>query len=302
MYLSILKLAIVPMKNILRRIYNGIPLKNKLFSAIRFFWSPPETVYRHLHFTGNFSARLAPDKQFLMRHYGSYLENEIFWGGVPGAYERHSLELWMELCKESKTILDIGANSGLYSLVAQTINSNATIYAFEPVERIYKRLANNIKLNSYSIAAVKKALSDSSGKRTIYDAPGDSEYIVSLSHNAFGREGIPVEIETDTLAGFIHAQKISRIDLMKLDVQFHEVEVLAGMQNLLAVHKPTLLIEILEDFLAEKIEKLTSGIGYLYFDIDEKRGPQRREHLHKATSYNFLICTSDVAKRLRLIK
>jgi tRNA1(Val) A37 N6-methylase TrmN6 len=42
------------------------------------------------------------------------------------------LALWIKLCRQSETILDVGANTGVYALVAGAVNKKAKIFAFEP--------------------------------------------------------------------------------------------------------------------------------------------------------------------------
>ena len=43
--------------------------------------------------------------------------------------------------------------------------------------------------------------------------------------------------------------KITKIDLLKIDVETHEPEVLEGYTKYIHLHKPTMLIEILNDEL-----------------------------------------------------
>ena len=71
-----------------------------------------------------------------MRHYGFQLENEIFWSGLTNGWEKISTRLWIELSKNSKVIFDIGANTGIYSLVSKSINPTSQVFAFEPVKRV----------------------------------------------------------------------------------------------------------------------------------------------------------------------
>ena len=40
------------MKEVLKKVYDAIPLKKQLFETVRFFGVPPYSVYKHLHFTG----------------------------------------------------------------------------------------------------------------------------------------------------------------------------------------------------------------------------------------------------------
>jgi len=61
-------------------------------------------------------------------------------------------------------IMDIGANTGLYAIIAAIENPTAKVYAFEPHPIIFKYLKENIKTNSLdNIAAEQSALTITTG-------------------------------------------------------------------------------------------------------------------------------------------
>ncbi len=68
---------------------------------------------------------------------------------------------------------------------------------------------------------------------------------------------------------------------MKIDVETHEPEVLEGMGIYLKKFKPTLLIEILDNEVAEKIQVLVKGLNYIYFNLDENGHINQVESLSK---------------------
>jgi hypothetical protein len=67
---------------ILKKIYSNIPFKKHLFTFLKRIWSPPERIYKHLHFTGVIKIRIDKLHFFKMKHYGYQIENEIFWSGL----------------------------------------------------------------------------------------------------------------------------------------------------------------------------------------------------------------------------
>ncbi|MEQ9288851.1 MAG: FkbM family methyltransferase [Cyclobacteriaceae bacterium] len=238
-----------------------------------------------------------------MMHYGYEIENELFWKGIKNGWEKESMKLWMQLCLESTTIFDIGANTGIYSLSAKTVNPNATVYAFEPVLRVYKKLVSNCLLNNYDINCFQQALSNDNGKATIYDLPTEHTLSVTVNKDLTpeNTKSIPTEVNIVKLSSFIEEHRITEIDLMKIDVETHEVEVLEGFEGFLKAFQPTFLIEILNDEIAQSIQNILSNYSYLYFNIDEKKGISKVKKLTKSHYYNFLICKENVANKLKLI-
>jgi hypothetical protein len=109
------------------------------------------------------------------------------------------------------------------------------------------------------------------------------------------------EIDTITLKDFIEKQGMTKIDLMKIDVETHEPEVLEGMREYLGKFNPVMLIEILNEEVAAKLNKLLAGLDYLYFNIDENNGVRQVKEVTKSDYYNFLFCKKEAALKLGLI-
>jgi hypothetical protein len=168
------------MKQLLKKIYEKFPFKKQFFQVLRIL-PVPHRIYQHLHFKGLIKVQVNKSSTFKIRHYGYEIENEIFWKGLHGAWEKVSMGLWIALAKRSEVILDIGANKGVYALAAQSLRLQAKVYAFEPVKRVYQKLQHNIQINNFPIKAYELAVSNQDGEAYIYDT--DSEHILSVTVN-----------------------------------------------------------------------------------------------------------------------
>jgi FkbM family methyltransferase len=291
------------MKTLIKSIYWHIPFKREIFNLVKLFGAPPESIYSHLSFKGIFPVIVPGKGVFKMRHYGFVLENDIYWTGLT-KWETESIKLWILLSERSNCILDIGANTGVFSLIGRVANPSANIFAFEPVERVFKKLTANITLNSFDVTCIDKAVSNADGTATIYDTNNEHTYSVTVNKNRNGADTqvIPTTITTLRLDTFINAQNLPRIDLMKMDVETHEPEVLEGMGAYLAMHKPAMLIEILNVEVGEAVEALVKDKGYLYFRVDELKGPTQCEHiLPHENCFNYLLCDPETAKSIHLL-
>src|SRR5713101_2751945 len=127
------------MRNAIKALYRSIPFKQQLFTALRRI---PLSIalMRHLRFAGIINVQVDATHSFLMHNYETFIENDLFWRGYGRGWEGMSLRIWRRLARHAHSILDIGANTGVYSLAAKCVNPAATIVAFEPVERVYRRL------------------------------------------------------------------------------------------------------------------------------------------------------------------
>jgi FkbM family methyltransferase len=203
----------------------------------------------------------------------------------------------------SRCIFDIGANTGLYALIAKTLNPVSRVYAFEPVERVFDKMRKNFELNGYDIVCEQRALSSYDGTGVIYVPDSEHVYSVTVNKNtAGGAAGVtPTDIKTSKLSTYIRDNAVPQVDLMKIDVESHEAEVLAGMEQYLARMRPAMLIEILNDDVGRGVEKILSGKDYLFYYIGDNSSPVRVDHLEKRASHNYLACSGQTAKRLRLL-
>jgi FkbM family methyltransferase len=236
-------------------------------------------------------------KSFLLQNPGfTTIENEIFWFGLEKGWEKISMKLWIELVKNSDTILDIGANTGVYSLVAATVNNHAKVYAFEPVKRTSHILKQNLALNPHlKIQLVEKAVSNVVSVAEFYDLPTESQYSASLNSEMLASfpNRVSYEVETIRLDSFSELNN-QKIDLIKLDVEMHEPEAIEGMIEMIKKNKPTILIEILTNEIGVRIEQLLNDLGYNFYEIDEINPPCKVKNLRKSAHYNFLLIQKEL--------
>jgi FkbM family methyltransferase len=227
-----------------------------------------------------------------MFHFGDEIENELFWEGLPGRRERVSMELWLRLCEKAQVILDVGANTGIYSLVAAAMNPGAQIYGFEPTKSLFGRYERNCRLNGFNVHTFCTALSNSSGVGVM------REWMLAKGGGGGLRDGEVVR--TIRLDAVIGEHSIGRIDLAKIDVEGHEPEVLEGMGCFLGQFRPTLLIEVLSDEAGAKLEEFVGDLGYLYFDLDEMSAPRRVKRIRRSSHWNYLVCTEATGRELSI--
>lgn len=235
----------------------------------------------------------------------------------------------MNLCREARYICDVGANTGIYALVAKAVNPHAHVYAFEPVAKVYSKLLANCRLNNYEINCLQQAVSNYDGKATIYLPISEHIYSVTVNKNLNPATAMVVQEEVSTikLSTFLRTCGLPRIDLMKIDVETHEVEVLEGMDSCPGSSQTTFLIEILNSDVGARIERLFEGREYLFFYLEEvgqaafagprSGGPAHRHQglpderdvcgiervsrLGERQGGNYLICTEATARRHSLV-
>ena len=211
----------------------------------------------------------------------------------------------------SDVIFDLGANTGIYSLIAKSEKPTSTVYAFEPVERVYTILSKNSSINKFDINCYRKAVSNKDGIGEFYDDDEEHQTSVIINLDRSDEKHLHrVEVETIKLDSFIEDNNIQKIDLIKMDVETHESEVIDGFSSHLVHYKPSMIVEVIRDFTASHLQDKLSNVGYNYFYINEsitqnvkdiKSIYQKVDSLIGGKYGNYLIVNNNVAKELNLI-
>ena len=275
------------MKKILRKIYYALPFKKQIFLNIKKHFVITEKIYKHLRFREPFLVKIDRKHSFYL-HNDSIVENEIFWNGYGNCWEKASLEIWAKLSRKSKTIIDIGANNGVYSLVAAAMNGKAKIFSFEPNQLYIPSLKNNISVNEYQkcIFPVQLAVGEKTGVCEIDDYSSTYKKLIC---------------NTVSIDDYVKKNNLNKVNLIKIDVEHYEPYVVKGLLNTIEKDRPSIIIEILTEKTANKLYKMLERFDYLYFNINENRGLKKVDKLCKSDSFNFLLCTKEEASFLKII-
>jgi len=127
--------------------------------------------------------------------------------------------------KKDLTILDLGANVGLFSLYASVYG---TVHAFEPAKEHFESMNDMIAYNKIdTIKTYNVAISNTDGEA--YLNHSDNVTAHSL-HKALDVKGEGETVTTWTMKKLFKECKIDKVDLMKLDIEGFEFTVLASKE------------------------------------------------------------------------
>ena len=174
-----------------------------------------------------------------------------------GSYESRKQQLIAGVLKPGQVMYDVGANVGLYSLLASAaVGPDGRVFAFEPVEENVRYLERHLKLNGISnCCAVRAAVSSKDGAE-----PFDFWNDRSMGRlSALGTERVP----TIRLDSFLAADPVKRRpDFVKIDVEGGEARVLEGAVSLLKENSPIVSVATHSPELDLHCNKLLTSLGY----------------------------------------
>lgn len=161
-------------------------------------------------------------------------------------YEPDVSAVLTRLARPGDTFFDVGANVGYHSLGVYDMvrSSGGEVHMFEPNPSMSRLLQRTFHANAFwaGVYINQLALSDRDGTAdmTVYedmwggarlqqpDDLGSSEH--AWARDASIREQF--EVSTTTVDAYCQGRGLKRIDLLKIDVEGHEEEVVAGMQGI----------------------------------------------------------------------
>jgi len=166
-----------------------------------------------------------------------------------GEYEPAERALLERLAAGCRVVFDVGANVGWYSLHFARLlrEAGGKVYAFEPVPRTFATLKRNIELNDYgdTIRPWNHAFGEKDGTATFYILRFTGSVAASQRRLFPDDANEAVECAITTLDGFMAAQQIERLDLMKCDVEGAELFVLRGGLKTIDACRPVIMLELL---------------------------------------------------------
>tara|TARA_B100001093_G_C26777423_1_gene993017 strand:+ start:306 stop:1163 length:858 start_codon:yes stop_codon:yes gene_type:complete len=177
-------------------------------------------------------------------------------------YEILSLKIWHALTRGDKTTFDVGAHTGIYSIISNLNKNTNNNISIEPFQLNFYRLISNLKLNNISPKCYMGAATDKQGQLN-FEINTKGGYHTSGGKISDAGKIVVRSIKLDNF-------KIDNdVVAIKIDTEGHEARVLNGSINIINKFKPNIIYEINEKSFDESYIFLEK-FGYKFFFIDEK--------------------------------
>lgn len=170
-----------------------------------------------------------------------HIQQQLFWYGY---YEKELGNLVKKVVRPNDVFIDIGANIGYFSILSATISPSVRVISFEPVKDLFKKMKENFSINDCkNIEAINAAAGEINERRELFISNADNLGMSSF-HQPENYSGRKEKVEVVSIDNWFKTSGLSKIDLVKLDIEGSELAALKGMKGVLEKQKPVLLVEI----------------------------------------------------------
>ena len=287
-------------KSALKRVRSSQPFNYIATGATRRFLKATglhsELIIKHLHHVGTVRCKLPDGRTLsLWSRADDWVSNQLYWRGWSG-YEPETTPLFFRLATRAQVTMDVGAYVGFYTVLAAHANTEARVYAFEPLPTVYERLLRNVALNkSANVQCIAAAVGEEAGEAEFFttvttEMPTSSSLSYDFMRSADGlcSKRVPVI----TLDQFVRENDIARVDLIKVDTESTEPQVLRGMVETLRRDHPFIVCEVLKGRGSEQlVEDILRPLSYRYYLLTPD-GPCHRDRIEGHPEWlNYLFTT-----------
>ncbi|KTG21931.1 FkbM family methyltransferase [Haloferax profundi] len=209
----------------------------------------PLSAFRHLSFTfhyalvrANYQRRLLATK----KHVGqtSFRSYEL--------YNRHGNDVLLEALllylRDGDVVVDVGANTGTYTLAAAAKAPNVEVVAMEPNGDVAAQLRANVEVNGFEdrIDVLECGLGDSDGTSRFHVSSYDELGSFSPDHaSAWTARVVDTEeVPMRRLDSLVADGEVPPPDHLKIDVEGFGLNVLSGSESVLEAHRPNVYFEV----------------------------------------------------------
>lgn len=198
-------------------------------------------------------------------------------------YEKLSLDLWYKITREEGYFFDIGAHTGIYSIIGNLNTKKNNIISIEPYFLNYSRLLSNLKLNN--ISTINTFFASASNDE------GIDKFLVKTGSNYHSSGGrISKDGNLNVVKNKIDNFKLDKkLVAMKIDTEGHEFEVLEGAQNYINQYRPKIIFEINEASFDNCLD-LIKKFNYNFYYLNEKE-----KKIFKIKKFEKYLLSSEVA-------
>ncbi len=182
----------------------------------------------------------------------------LFWEIV---VERNYTHRWFYRPRRGDTVVDLGANIGVFALECQRLAAGVRVLAAEPNPQTFRQLRRNVDANGLDGTVHAWPVAVGRERRPLYLKPGAD----TSGHQELVPEGAGEPIPCETLDDFFARAGIDGCELLKIDTEGAELDIVAGASAALWQTIRRVVIEYHDNVhpgAGAQLERRLAALGY----------------------------------------
>jgi FkbM family methyltransferase len=224
-----------------------------------------------------FGPRLTPAAPLMTRlpngctvlcdNFADPIQRQIYFHG---AFEAVEAYLFWKMLRPGMTVIDAGAHIGQYTLLAATaVGPLGLVHSFEPVPSTFARLWENVTRSAMRNITINRAALWHERSTVTLKLPTVTAYHSGTwSIGSTDSQTSPEKAETIALDDYAAQHGLTRVDVIKMDIEGAEPFAIAGGRELIERSRPTFFMEVNRMCLGqlggspESLWRELSALGY----------------------------------------
>lgn len=191
-----------------------------------------------------FRGRWEEPVEFRGHHFRIGQDLSLFPAVHNGGFEAEELDALLPLVPRDAVVWDVGANVGIYAVLLGAAAPDGRVEAFEPVPATHQRLVDNVAANGASnVRTHFVALSRSTGTARMAVHP-DAHGCDQIGGLDIDPDAEAIDVPTITGEEFLATHDGGDPDVVKVDIEGHEPQFLAGAWSMFERRRPLLMMEV----------------------------------------------------------
>ena len=172
-----------------------------------------------------------------------------------GTFEAEKIAAFRNEIRRESIVYDLGANAGIYTLLAASRAPAGHVYSFEPLERNLEFLRRHIELNRFTnCTVIPAAVHSSSGWAQFAEGPAPEMAALAT--------GGALRVKTLALDQLRQSGTLPAPHLIKMDIEGSELEALHGATRLLESDRPIIYLAAHSSSLQRDSAEFLRKLGY----------------------------------------
>lgn len=208
------------------------------------------------------------------KNVGVSYASDIFWNGLRG-FEPETWQVIKHFVGRATVFVDVGANIGLYSILARKSNPSLRVLSYEPVPGIFEKCIALHRHNACPIEdVVQAAVGEDSGTAELFlpvvDESMEEQTTGTLRKDSWqqAKRNERCQVKVVKLDSMLAKCDPKEKILVKIDVEDFEASVFRGATGLMQANRPVFVCEILPRAHGNReTYEVLDEIGYVTFGI-----------------------------------